>query len=112
MLYFSVSNTAVPPGVAGAGTAWDIYSWNGTSFARVITGSAIGLNGNVDGFVYLGADDWAFSVSANIMTVGGLGSIRDEDVIRRTNGTWSVYFDGSAHGMNAGSLDVDAFDLP
>ncbi len=86
--------------------------WNGTAFSRFLTGSSIGLDGNVDGFVYLGADDWAFSISANTMDVAGLGSIRDEDVIRRTAGTWSVYFDGSTHGLNAGGLDVDAFDLP
>jgi hypothetical protein len=27
-------------------------------------------------------------------------------------GAWSVYFDGTAHGLTANNLDVDAFDLP
>jgi hypothetical protein len=34
------------------------------------------------------------------------------DVVYYNNGVWSVYFDGTARGLTAGNLDVDAFDLP
>ena len=32
--------------------------------------------------------------------------------MRRTNGAWSVYFDGTAHGLTNNNHDVDAFDIP
>ena len=59
-------------------------------------------------------NDWLFSFSDNATrNVTGLGGgVQDEDVIRRTNGTWSFYFDGPTHGMTDNNLDVDAFDIP
>ena len=29
----------------------------------------------------------------------GLGTVQDEDVVYYNAGTWSVFFDGSAHGL-------------
>ena len=31
----------------------------------------------------------------------GLGAVQDEDVVYYNGGTWSVYFDGTAHGLDA-----------
>ena len=45
-------------------------------------------------------------------TVTGLGAVQDEDVVYSSAGTWSVYFDGTAHGLTNANLDVDAFDVP
>ncbi len=82
----------------------------------MVDATTIGIpaNANVDGFVWAGAGDWLFSFSDNqTRTVTGLGAVQDEDVIRRTNGTWSYWFDGSTHGLgNNNSLDVDAIDIP
>ncbi len=114
-LYFSTDNNTAPPGVSGGGDDADIYRWNGgSSYTRVVDATAIGLpnNANVDGFVWAGTNDWLFSFSANNTNVPTLGAIADEDVVRRINGTWTVYFDGSAHGMTAANLDIDAFDIP
>ena len=66
---------------------------------------------NVDGFVWRSATDYLFSFSTNT-TITGLGATQDEDVVRRTGGAWSVYFDGTAHGLTTTNLDVDAFDIP
>ena len=46
-------------------------------------------------------------------TVPGRGAVEDEDVVFDNNGTWSTYFDGTAHGLGtSANLDVDAFDIP
>ena len=42
----------------------------------------------------------------------GSVAVQDEDVVCNNGGTWSVYFDGTAHGLTSGNLDVDAFDVP
>ena len=42
----------------------------------------------------------------------GLGTVQDEDVVFRNGTAWSVYFDGTAHGLTTGALEVDAFDVP
>ncbi|TFB92427.1 S8 family serine peptidase [Cryobacterium sp. HLT2-28] len=112
-LYFSTLGNTNPPGVAGVADDADIYSWNGTVFARFWDASADGLaNGaNVDGFVRVDATRFYLSFSADT-TVPALGAVQDEDVVYFNNGVWSVYFDGTAHGLGASdNLEVDAFDL-
>jgi hypothetical protein len=115
-LYFSTDNAAVPPGVAGAGDDADIYSWNGSTYSRVIDASAapynLPANANVDGFVRVDATHFYLSFSADTTTVPVLGAVQDEDVLYYNAGTWSVYFDGTAHGLTTGNLDIDAFDIP
>jgi hypothetical protein len=116
-LYFSTDNTAVPPGVAGTGDDADIYRWNGgSSYTRVIDASAapysLPANANVDGFVRVDDTHFYLSFGADTTTVPVLGAVQDEDVLYYNAGTWSVYFDGTAHGLTSGNLDVDAFDVP
>ncbi|TFC02008.1 hypothetical protein E3O32_12300 [Cryobacterium mannosilyticum] len=116
-LYFSTLGNSNPPGVGGAADDADIYSWNGSAYSRVIDASAAPYSlpgtANVDGFVRIDATHFYLSFSNANTTVPVLGSVHDEDVIYYNAGTWSVYFDGTAHGLGAtGSLNVDAFDLP
>ncbi|MFN0282859.1 MAG: SdrD B-like domain-containing protein [Kineosporiaceae bacterium] len=112
-VYFSTDNTAVPPGAGGTGDDADIYRWNGgSSYTRVVDASAVGWStANVDGLVWTDATHVYLSYSADA-TVPGVGAVQDEDVVRNNGGTWSVYFDGTANGLTAGDLDVDAFDVP
>ncbi|CAN5455552.1 hypothetical protein BH10ACT6_BH10ACT6_13870 [soil metagenome] len=115
-LYFSTDNSAVPPGVAGTGDDADIYRWNGgSSYTRVIDASAapynLPANANVDGFVRVDDSHFYLSFVADTTTVPVLGAVQDEDVLYYNAGTWSVYFDGTAHGLTSGNLDVDAFDV-
>lgn len=112
-IYFSTAGNANPPGVGGAADDADIYTWNGTSYARVLDASANGIPAaaNVDGYDQTDATHYYLSFAADT-TVTGLGAVQDEDVVARSAGVWSVYFDGTAHGMTAGNLDVDAFDVP
>ncbi len=118
-LYFSTDNTAVPTGAGGSGDDADIYSWNGTSFTRVIDASARGWSrNNVDGLVFVDVDHVYLSYSDSTTNVPGIGNIQDEDVVYYGLGSWSVYFDGTSKGLTsnnnntAGNLDVDAFDIP
>jgi len=115
-LYFSTDNAAVPPGAGGAGDDADIYLWNGaSSYTRVVDASAAPYSlpaaANVDGFVRVDATHFYLSFSADT-TVPVLGAVQDEDVVYYKNGVWSVYFNGTAHGLTAANLDVDAFDVP
>jgi len=113
-LYFSTVGNSAPPGVGGSPDDADIYSWNGSSFARVWDASANGLpsSADVDGLVFVDASHFYLSFNSITTTVPGIGSLEDVDVAFIAAGAWSVYFDGSAHGLTAGSnLDLDAFDV-
>ncbi|MEO8557109.1 MAG: hypothetical protein ABI474_10590, partial [Actinomycetota bacterium] len=120
-LYFSTLGNTNPTGVGGAADDADIYSWaygatGATPFTRVIDASAAPYKlpggANVDGFVRVDATHFYLSFSATTTTVPVLGAVQDEDVIYYNNGTWSVYFDGTAKGLTSNNLDVDAFDVP
>jgi len=112
-LYFSTNDTTLPTGVSGVGDDADIYSWNGSTIARVFDATALGWSSNnVDGFVYVDADTFYLSYSPTSTTVAGLGTVQDEDVIKYDAGVWSIYFDGTAHGLTDTALDIDALDIP
>ncbi|MFT3894359.1 MAG: multicopper oxidase domain-containing protein [Anaerolineales bacterium] len=112
-LYFSTSDTTLPSGVGGVGDDADIYSWDGSAFARVFDATAQGWSSNnVDGFTYIDATHFYLSYSSTGTSVAGLGTVQDEDVVYFNDGNWSVYFDGTVNGLTTTSLDVDAFDLP
>ena len=113
-LYFSTFGNTNPPGVGGTADDADIYSWNGTSYARVWDASANGVAAaaNVDGYDRVDATHFYLSFSATTTTVPQIGTVQDEDVVFGNAGTWSVYFDGTAHGLTTDNLDVDAFDVP
>ncbi|MBM6400013.1 multicopper oxidase domain-containing protein [Phycicoccus sonneratiae] len=116
-VYFSLADATRPTGVVGFPSSSAIYRWAGgtaNTYTMAIAAAASGIPAaaNVDGFVWLGANDWAFSLAATTTNLPGLANVADEDVVRRTNGTWSTYFDGSTHGLGAANGDVDAFSLP
>jgi hypothetical protein len=113
-LYFSTLGNTNPPGAGGTADDADIYSWNGTSYARVFDASANGLPAaaNVDGLDRVDATHLYLSFSPPTTTVTGLGTVQDEDVVYRNGSTWSTYFDGTAHGLTSDNLDVDGFDVP
>jgi hypothetical protein len=113
-LYFSTDDTDLPPGVGGAGDDADIYVWNGgNSYTRVFDASTVGLasSADADGYVRIDANHFYVSFNADA-TLPVLGAVQDEDVVYYNNGIWSVYFDGTAKGLTASNLDLDAFDLP
>jgi FtsP/CotA-like multicopper oxidase with cupredoxin domain len=118
LLYFSTATNIAVPGVSGTADNADVYSWDGTSFARVLdaTAPAVGLPGgaNVDGLKVVGNQIY-LSFSNNVgVAVPGLGTVQDEDIVvyNTSTATWSLFFDGSAVGLgDADAEDVDAFDI-
>ncbi|QNN51572.1 S8 family serine peptidase [Nocardioides mesophilus] len=111
-LSFSTVGSVKVPGVGGTADDADIYSWDGSTFARVWDASVAKLPSaaNVDGFVRVDATHFYASFATDV-TIPGLGTVQDEDVVGSGAGTWSVYFDGTAHGLTSSSLDIDAFDV-
>ncbi|MCB0188168.1 MAG: hypothetical protein KDE31_28060, partial [Caldilineaceae bacterium] len=115
VLYFSLTGGASVPGVSGSNDDADIYSFDGTSFARVFDASVAGLPGNadVDGLSWHGPDDFYLSFMASTTNVPGLGAVNDENVVRVQGGnSFSLYFDGTAEGLTANGKDLDAIDVP
>jgi hypothetical protein len=129
ILYFSTVGNTNPPRVTGGETDddsnissaddSDIYSVRITAaprsaaFTRVWDASANGIPSaaDVDGFVRVDARHFYLSFRADT-TLPGLGAVQDEDVVIDNDGTWSTYFNGTAHGLSAAGADVDAFDIP
>ncbi|MCB8987759.1 MAG: hypothetical protein H6661_08435 [Ardenticatenaceae bacterium] len=108
VLYFSMLGNTFPADDA------DIYSWNGSTFAQVWDATANGLPGsaNVDGLKLVDATHFYLSFTGTVF-VPGVGNVQDEDIVYYDNGTWSLYFDGTANGLGTSSnLDIDAFDFP
>jgi hypothetical protein len=113
-LYFSTATSTRPTGVGGTGDDSDIYSWDGTSLARVWDATASGVPGgaNVDGYDRVDATHFYLSFTGATTSLPQIGTTQDEDVVKVSGSTWSVYFDGTAHGMTTDNLDVDAIDVP
>ncbi len=114
VLYFSTLGNQSPSGIGGAADDADLYRWTGTAMSRFWDASANGLPAaaDTDGAVVLDATHVYLSFSPTTTTVPVLGTVQDEDVVAFNAGTWSVYFNGTAHGLTSTNLDVDAFDLP
>jgi FtsP/CotA-like multicopper oxidase with cupredoxin domain len=112
-LFFSTLGNTAPPGVGGAADDADIYSWNGSTYARAWDASANGLPAaaNVDGYDRVDGTHFYLSLAADT-TVTGVGLVQDEDVVYVDGPVRSVYFDGTAHGLTNANHDVDAFDVP
>lgn len=114
-LYFSTRGSINPPGVTGTADDSDVYRWNGTALTRVYDATTRGVpaSANVDGLVWQDATHVHLSFANAATALPGVGTVQDEDVVRDAAGTWSVYFDGTAHGLGTSdALDVDAFDIP
>jgi FtsP/CotA-like multicopper oxidase with cupredoxin domain len=112
-VFFSTFGNTNPPGVGGTADDADIYSWSGTAYSRVIDATSLGLptSANIDGFDRIDNTHFYVSFSATTTTVPGLGAVQDEDVVYYNNGVWSVYFDGTAHGLTSNNHDLDAIDI-
>lgn len=114
-LYFSTAGNTAVPGAGGIADDADIYSWDGTSFARVLDATVAGLpaGANVDGLKVVGNQIYLSFNNNGGVAVPGVGTVQDEDiaVYNTSTSTWSLFFDGSAAGLTTGDEDVDAFDI-
>ena len=114
-LFFSTEGNVNPTGLAGTADDADIYSWTGSANQRAIDVSAapysFPANANVDGFDRVDATHFFLSFADTTTSVPGLGTVQDEDVVYYDAGTWSVWFDGTAHGLTNANHDLDAISV-
>ncbi len=117
ILYFATAGSKLPPGVGGKADDSDVYSWDGTAFARVLDASDYGVpnNARVDGAVRVDATHYYLSFTTNT-SLPGIGGVDDEDIVALDTSLpatqrWSTWFNGTAHGLTTNDLDIDAFSL-
>jgi len=114
-LYFSTFGLGAIPGVSSPRSS-DVYLRDGSGFSKVFDAAAVfgvlqSLLINVDGYDRVDATHFYLSFSGPV-SVPGLGTVLDEDVVYYNAGTWSLYFDGSAHGLGGSDdLDLDAISI-
>jgi subtilisin family serine protease len=114
IVYFSTVGNTKPPGVMGTADDADIYSWDGSSFARMWDASSAGLPGSadVDGLAMVDSTLY-LSFNGTSTTVPTLGAVADVSIVSTDAGVWSVFFNGTSSGLSAGSgHDLDAIDIP
>lgn len=80
----------------------DIFYWDGATFSAAID---IPSGANVDGLVRVDNTHYYVSFTADV-SLPGVGTVQNEDVVYNNNGTWSVYFDGTANGLGASNIDA------
>ncbi len=88
------------------------------TFAMLVDGSDLGINGDIDAFSYLPDGSMLISLTAGA-NLPGVGQVDDSDVLRfsptsigeTTTGTLEVYVDGSDVGLTTGGEDVDAVSI-
>src|SRR5690606_2270139 len=89
----------------------DVIKYDGATceWSMVFDGTAAGLpaSANVDGLAIIDQDLY-LSFAAPLSVPGIPGSTDDSDVVKFSSGAFSMYFDGSAHGLSADAEDVDA----
>ena len=87
----------------------DLILWDGAAYSMFFEGDPNGLDGmseDIDAVHVVNADYFIFSTSGN-GSAGGV-SWADEDLVLFENGAFSVFWDGSDHGLKS---DLDAVDL-
>lgn len=87
--------------------AHDLIIYNGSSFDLYFSGSDNGIpeNANIDGVWVSPEGDILFSLDIPC-SLNGL-EVKDKDIIKRSEGSFSLYFDGLSAGLPEGS-DVNA----
>jgi hypothetical protein len=65
---------------------------------------------NVDGMQRVDNTHFYLSFTGDT-ALPGVGTVQDEDIVFYNAGVWSVFFDGTARGLTAANLDIDAFTI-
>lgn len=118
-LLFSFDSPGSVPGIGGTVDDSDVVRFDSSSlgsntagsFSLYFDGSAFGLtegSEDVDALELLGGDLLLSTQGA--LNATGL-TAADEDLVRVSGGTFSLYFDGSDVGLTASGEDVDAIAL-
>ena len=115
-LYFSTLSNSTIPSVASPFDDADIYRWDGSSFDREVDAQdelGLSFSAKGDGYDNSTSEGLCLSFDSASTTVPGLSSAVDyTDVVCQANGSWSVFFDGSAQGLGTTSAyNLDAISI-
>jgi hypothetical protein len=117
LLYLSLTADGLVGGLSVANE--DIAGWDGAGATMYFDGSDVGLaSSSIDAFAITGPDEILMSFAASV-SLPGIGTVDDSDIVRfratslgsNTDGTFSMYFDGSDVGLSTNSEDIDAVEL-
>src|SRR5262245_13201573 len=121
-IFLSLANSgAYTVGVVSGVQDEDIITFDGTNFGMLFDGTDVGVGRlDLDAFTIVDSNTILMSFD-NLGTVGSLGQVDDADIVRfdatslgdKTAGTFSLFFDGSAVGLEAdnNNEDIDAAEL-
>ena len=112
--YFSSNTGGNVGGVAFADEDILRYDSGTDTWSRFLDGSTIGLGGSADiNAFHVNADDSVYLSIENPRTLPGVGLVDDSDIVLYDPnlGMFSMFFDGSDFGLDAGSEDVDAISF-
>ena len=90
----------------------DLVSWDGSAFALVLDGSALGLPAGTDLDAVSALSETALLFSLDVSTQFGLDIAHDEDVVEldTASGFFSLAWDASASDAAWGPADLQALD--
>lgn len=110
-IYFSTFGNAAVGALTNPDNA-DIYNWNGTAAGRTWDATSFGLPGgaNIDSLHVVDADTFYLSFASDL-SLPGIGTVENEDVVLYDAGVWRQYFDGTARGLTAAGHDIDAISV-
>ena len=115
-LSLAASGSSTVGGVTGVHDE-DILSFDGTNWSMLFDGSDVSVTGELDAFYIVDGDTILFSLAA-AAPVGALGTVQDADIVQfdgtlgpATSGTFSLFLDGSAVGLDTSAEDIDGLDL-
>ena len=108
----AVDTTVALPGLPASSAAEprDVVRFNAATgnFSSFFDGSANGIpEGAAIDAVATDASDRLLLSFDTTVSLPGVGTVEDEDLVRFASGTWTMEFDGSARGVPA-ELDLDA----
>jgi len=116
-------DVGIGPGpIAAEARNADILGWDGTTgFFEVFDASAVGISGlNMSAFHIVDSGTILMSFSADTMNFPTLGPVDNSDIVQftatdfgfeSTAGTFTLFFDGSAHGLTTSGEAIDAMSL-
>ena len=121
-LYFSLGsndNGNVLGLSGGAARNEDIVSFDGNTFSMMFDGSDVGVTGNVDAIAVISETEILFSLTLGATLPGISGTVDDSDIVlftatqlgENTDGTLSLYFDGSDVKLTTNGEDTDGIEL-
>ena len=117
VVYFSTEGDAPISGLAGPFDDADIYSVDPVlGCSRVVDATAAPYllpgSADIDGLTVVDGDTFYISFNADGVEVEPGVLVQDEDIVLYDAGVWSLYFDGSIHGLDASNNhDLDAIDV-